>query len=90
MPERIYMGSVHNIINIDSDTVDGRLLVALVDTPEFQRLRRVRQLGLAYFAYQSGQLVDIQSGIDSNRNGDHAGETKPQSQRHRSGKTGNC
>jgi HD superfamily phosphohydrolases len=55
MPERIYRDSVHNIINIDSDTVEGRLLVALIDTPEFQRLRRVRQLGLAYFAYQSAE-----------------------------------
>lgn len=55
MPERIYRDSVHNIINIDSDTAEGRLLVALIDTPEFQRLRRVRQLGLAYFAYQSAE-----------------------------------
>jgi HD superfamily phosphohydrolase len=55
MSERIYRDSVHNIINIDSDTVEGRLLVALIDTPEFQRLRRVRQLGLAYFAYQSAE-----------------------------------
>ena len=55
MPERIYRDSVHNIINIDSDTVEGRLLVELIDTPEFQRLRRVRQLGLAYFAYQSAE-----------------------------------
>lgn len=55
MPERIYRDSVHNIINIDSGTAEGRLLVALIDTPEFQRLRRVRQLGLAYFAYQSAE-----------------------------------
>ena len=55
MPERIYRDSVHNIINIDSGTTEGRLLVALIDTPEFQRLRRVRQLGLAYFAYQSAE-----------------------------------
>jgi HD superfamily phosphohydrolase len=55
MPERIYRDSVHNIINIDPGTTEGRLLVALIDTPEFQRLRRVRQLGLAYFAYQSAE-----------------------------------
>jgi HD superfamily phosphohydrolase len=53
--ERIYRDSVHNIINIDTATSDGRLLVDLIDTPEFQRLRRVRQLGLAYFAYQSAE-----------------------------------
>jgi HD superfamily phosphohydrolase len=55
MSERIYRDSVHNIINIDSDTAEGRLLVELIDTPEFQRLRRIRQLGLAYFAYQSAE-----------------------------------
>jgi len=55
MPERIYRDSVHNIINIDTGSDEGRLLVELIDTPEFQRLRRVRQLGLAYFAYQSAE-----------------------------------
>ena len=30
-------------------------MVSLVDTPEFQRLRRIRQLGLAYFAYQAAE-----------------------------------
>lgn len=55
MPERIYRDSVHNIISIESGTDEGRLLVALIDTPEFQRLRRIRQLGLAFFAYQSAE-----------------------------------
>lgn len=53
--ERIYRDSVHNIIRVGNDSADGRLLVSLIDTPEFQRLRRVRQLGLAYFAYQSAE-----------------------------------
>jgi HD superfamily phosphohydrolase len=53
--ERIYRDSVHNIIRVNTDSAEGRLIVALVDTPEFQRLRRIRQLGLAYFAYQSAE-----------------------------------
>ncbi|MFL6373840.1 MAG: HD domain-containing protein [Pyrinomonadaceae bacterium] len=53
--ERIYRDSVHNIIRVNTDTAEGRLVVALVDTAEFQRLRRIRQLGLAYFAYQSAE-----------------------------------
>lgn len=55
MAERIYRDSVHNIIRVNTDTPEGKLVVALVDTPEFQRLRRIRQLGLAYFAYQSAE-----------------------------------
>src|SRR6188508_2865167 len=55
LPERIYRDSVHNIIRIETGTPEGDLLVSLVDTPEFQRLRRVRQLGLAYFAYQAAE-----------------------------------
>src|SRR5205085_3352176 len=53
--ERIYRDSVHDIIRLNTGTDEGRLLVSLIDTPEFQRLRRIRQLGLAYFAYQSAE-----------------------------------
>ena len=55
MSEKIYRDSVHNIIRLKTDTDEGKLLVRLIDTAEFQRLRRVRQLGLAYFAYQSAE-----------------------------------
>ena len=55
MPERIYRDSVHDIIRVNTDSAEGRLIVALIDTPEFQRLRRIRQLGLAYFAYQAAE-----------------------------------
>src|SRR3978361_441504 len=55
MAERIYRDSVHNIIRVNTDSDEGKLVVSLVDTPEFQRLRRIRQLGLAYFAYQSAE-----------------------------------
>src|SRR5712691_5304393 len=54
-PERIYRDSVHNIIRIWTDSAEGQLLVALIDTAEFQRLRRIRQLGLAHFAYQAAE-----------------------------------
>lgn len=53
--ERIYRDPVHNIIRLATDTAAGELLVRLVDTAEFQRLRRVRQLGLAAFAYQGAE-----------------------------------
>ncbi len=53
--ERIYRDSVHNIIRLETDTPDGDLLARLIDTAEFQRLRRVRQLGLAHFAYQGAE-----------------------------------
>lgn len=55
MSERIYRDSVHNIIRLKTDTEEGKLLVRLIDTAEFQRLRRIRQLGLAYFAYQAAE-----------------------------------
>jgi len=55
LKERIYRDSVHDIIRLNTATDEGRLIVSLIDTPEFQRLRRIRQLGLAYFAYQAAE-----------------------------------
>jgi uncharacterized protein len=55
MPEKIYRDSVHNIIRLKTDTDEGNLLVRLIDTAEFQRLRRIRQLGLAMFTYQGAE-----------------------------------
>jgi uncharacterized protein len=53
--ERIYRDAVHNIIRLRTDTPEGALIGKLVDTIEFQRLRRIRQLGLAHFAYQAAE-----------------------------------
>ncbi|NNF00782.1 MAG: HD domain-containing protein [Pyrinomonadaceae bacterium] len=55
MKERIYRDSVHNIIRLETESPEGRLLESLIDTAEFQRLRRIRQLGLAHFAYQGAE-----------------------------------
>ena len=53
--ERIYRDPVHNIIRLRTDTDEGRLMVRLVDSFEFQRLRRIKQLGLALFTYQGAE-----------------------------------
>jgi uncharacterized protein len=53
--ERIYRDPVHNIIRLRTDTDEGRLLVRLIDAPEFQRLRRIKQLGLALYTYQGAE-----------------------------------
>ncbi|MCA1817223.1 MAG: HD domain-containing protein [Acidobacteria bacterium] len=55
MSERIYRDPVHNIIRLRTDTREGRLMISLVDAPEFQRLRRIKQLGLALFTYQGAE-----------------------------------
>lgn len=55
MSERIYRDPVHNIIRLRTDTDEGRLMVRLIDAPEFQRLRRIKQLGLALYTYQGAE-----------------------------------
>ena len=53
--ERIYRDPVHNIIRLRTDTLEGQLLVRLIDSFEFQRLRRIKQLGLALYTYQGAE-----------------------------------
>ena len=55
MSERIYRDPVHNIIRLRTETDEGRLMVQLIDAPEFQRLRRIKQLGLALYTYQGAE-----------------------------------
>src|ERR1043166_6082999 len=55
MKERIYRDPVHNIIRLRTDTDEGELMMKLIDTPEFQRLRRIKQLGLGLFTYQGAE-----------------------------------
>ena len=51
MTEKIIRDPVHDVIAFRLDKTADRLLWELLQTPEFQRLRRVRQLGLANLAY---------------------------------------
>jgi HD superfamily phosphohydrolase len=53
--ERIYRDPVHNIIALSTARADDALLVRLIDTPEFQRLRYIKQLGLALYTYQGAE-----------------------------------
>src|SRR6266498_5273274 len=55
MSERIYRDPVHNIIRLRTDTNEGELMMRLIDTPEFQRLRRIKQLGLGLYTYQGAE-----------------------------------
>ena len=55
MPQRNYRDPLHNIISLDEARLDDRLIVELIDSVEFQRLRRIKQLGLAMFTYQGAE-----------------------------------
>src|SRR5437879_4939068 len=55
LSQRIYRDPVHNIIPLRDDSDEGRLIIRLIDTPEFQRLRRIKQLGLGLYTYQGAE-----------------------------------
>ncbi len=50
MAEKVFRDPVHDFITVEDD-----LLLALIDTPEFQRLRRIRQLGASYGTYHGAE-----------------------------------
>jgi len=51
MPEKIIRDPVHDVIAFRMEKPVDRLLFSLIGAAEFQRLRRIRQLGLASLAY---------------------------------------
>jgi HD superfamily phosphohydrolase len=55
VPQRNYRDPVHNIISLDESSPADRLIVDLIDSAEFQRLRRIKQLGLAMYTYQGAE-----------------------------------
>src|SRR5687767_11044664 len=55
MTERIYRDPVHNIIRLQTNSDEGELMMRLIDTGEFQRLRRIKQLGLGLYTYQGAE-----------------------------------
>jgi uncharacterized protein len=55
LAQRNYRDPLHNIISLDESVPDDRLIVELIDSAEFQRLRRIKQLGIAMFTYQGAE-----------------------------------
>ncbi|HEX8323613.1 MAG TPA: HD domain-containing protein [Tepidisphaeraceae bacterium] len=51
MPQKIIRDPVHDVIALRTEVPVERLLFDLIGRSEFQRLRRVRQLGMASLAY---------------------------------------
>src|ERR1700759_4015132 len=51
MPEKIIRDPVHDVIAFRLEKPVDALLYQLLNAQEFQRLRRIRQLGMASFAY---------------------------------------
>lgn len=49
---KVFRDAVHGLISLDKDR---DLLLALIDTREFQRLRRVRQLGVSNLTYPNAE-----------------------------------
>ncbi|HET6249807.1 MAG TPA: HD domain-containing protein [Tepidisphaeraceae bacterium] len=55
MPEKIIRDPVHDVIAFRTERKADALLFRLINSPEFQRLRRIRQLGMASLAYPSAE-----------------------------------
>lgn len=52
---RTYHDPLHGAIALDRRDPVEALLIQLIDTPEFQRLRRIRQLGAASFTFHGAE-----------------------------------
>ncbi len=55
MSLRTYHDPLHRGINLDSNKPEEALVMALIDTEPFQRLRRIRQLGPAYLTFHGAE-----------------------------------
>jgi HD superfamily phosphohydrolase len=53
--KRTYLDPIHQDIVLDREKPAQRLIMDLIDTEEFQRLRRIQQLGVSYFTFQGAE-----------------------------------
>ena len=52
---RTYHDPIHGAITLNGNDRTESLLIQLIDTPEFQRLRRIHQLDIAYFTFHGAE-----------------------------------
>ncbi|MFK5281726.1 hypothetical protein ACI3PL_19415, partial [Lacticaseibacillus paracasei] len=48
--EKVFRDPVHNYVH-----VQHRVILDLINTPEFQRLRRIKQLGVSDYVFQGAE-----------------------------------
>lgn len=60
---RVYRDPVHDIISFKEEGLLGRIVASLIDTREMQRLRFVRQLGMAYLVFHGAEHSRFQHSL---------------------------
>lgn len=63
MKPKLFRDPVHDTIALAQDGPGASLILALLDTPEMQRLRRVRQLGLTSMVYPGAEHSRFQHSL---------------------------
>ena len=52
---RTYLDPIHGPIQLNTRNKLEKLLISLIDTKEFQRLRRIRQMGTGWFTFHGAE-----------------------------------
>jgi HD superfamily phosphohydrolase len=60
---KLFRDPVHDTIALPQESRGDKLLIALLDTPEVQRLRRIRQLGLTSVVYPGAEHSRFQHSL---------------------------